>query len=115
MKASTIHEAQMRVRLPRGEGENALWSCTVFLVLAEKSPQRVYGYFVAPPNEEWVKRTIEEWYGYRVEFGPWEQGEGALHARPRWEARVVSCAPTVAPAAAPRAELSSAPLAQARA
>lgn len=83
------HEAQMRVRLPREEGSAPL-ACTVFLVFAEKQPRRVYGYFVVPPNEEWVKRTTEEWYGYQVELGPWAQSEDTLHARPRWEAPILS-------------------------
>ena len=83
------HEMPIQIQVPSPNHHEAATICTAYVVFAERVPERVYGFYMVPPGQEWVGAALREWYGFQVELGPWTQVENPAINRPVWEASVL--------------------------
>jgi hypothetical protein len=83
------HEMPIQVEVPSPNSTEAPTVCTAYVVFKERVPERVYGFYMVPPGQEWVGLAVKEWYGFDVKLGPWKQIENLSINRLIWEAAVL--------------------------
>jgi hypothetical protein len=81
------HEMPIQIHVPTNHETATI--CTAYVVFEERVPQRVYGFYMVPPGQEWVGAALREWYGFQVKLGPWKQVENLSINRPVWEASIL--------------------------